>query len=277
MTDQSSLVRHLRGRLPMLAAVVLAALILLDCLHCVVSIRRILVVEAAPRPPPGVVRRFHPEALQRAHLFGESPAAASRSAAATATARDWLLSGTIATSDPADGWAILGERAHPGRLQRAGGELDAGTRLAQIFTDHVVLEINGRQEVVNLPHALKVGTVRVAGSEAAPAAPMDAAALAALVGDPPPSRAEAWFTQFSAQSHPVNGQFVGLELHPGGRYRRLYHLGDGDLVTAINGVPVTDEESAANALRQVGGATVALTVNRAGQQFTTTIKLPREN
>jgi type II secretory pathway component PulC len=258
-------------RLPTLTAGVLALLIVLDCAHSVASLRRILAGGDSPAAIPArAVRPFHLKKVLRAHLFGQAPDPAVPQSNAPAAAQ-WILTGTIATSDPGNGWAILGERNKRTSTEHAGSELAVGLRLAQVFAHYVVLEGNGQREILRLPRSLKPGTLLVADA-AAPAPDLPSSTPTdGLDGPPVLSRGEDWFSNFHGDAVHINGQAVGLELHPGSKYRRRYGIEPGDVLTAIDGVPVTDDDSAAGVLREASGHSLTLTINRGGHEVQTTV------
>ncbi len=61
-----------------------------------------------------------------------------------------------------------------------------------------------------------------------------------------------------------------MVLHPPKRYLRQYGLRDGDTLTAVNGVTLTDPDDLANALKGAGKS-LSLTFVRDGVQLTKTL------
>jgi type II secretion system protein C len=262
---------------PRWTARLLGALIAVDSAHLAWQMQ----VEAHPRADPlaphaslAQVAALDSRRIADAHLFGVDPTAA-RGGAAAETRRQLALSGVIATSDANEGYAILGEAGQATRLYHTGAaltSLGAGT-LYQVFADHVVLDFDGRQETLSLPrqHLTAVAPVRVArlDAPAAPAAPAgDVPAVPGLYSqrEEPPSAAEGWFTHLNVRGY-MDGGRTGLQLHPAKRFQRRYGLRDGDTLTAVNGVPVADEDALDNLLR-VAGKTVALTLSHDGVEET---------
>ena len=224
-----------------------------------------------PRPGTSTLARRDAQRIVRSHLFGVDPAAARPGATgATQTALHLALSGIIATSDPNDGYAMLGEQGQATRLYRTGAALANAdsARLYEVFADHVVLDFGGRRETLSLPrqHLNTSSGLRVVRFDAP--TDTDAILLPNSAREEPPSAAEGWFSNLYAERYTTNGK-TGLRLHPAMRFQRRYGLREGDSLTAVDGVPVGDADAIDNVLRS-GGKTVALTLTRNGVEETVT-------
>jgi len=261
--------RKCLARAPRWIALLLGALIIVDAadffLVLAAETRSVAASHGvAPDSANGQTTRLGPRQIAAAHLFGINPAAARGEGRSTETELHLALSGVIATADPNDGYAILGESGQTTRLYRTGSALantDSAT-LYQVFTDHVVLDFGGRQETLSLPRQVlnRSATVRLA---ALPRPAAEAAvALPISMRDEPPSAAEGWFSYLNAERYTADGR-MGLRLHPAKHLQRRYGLRDGDTLMAVNGVPVADED-AVEKLLHAGGKTIALTVTRDG-------------
>jgi type II secretion system protein C len=263
-------------RAPRWTALLLGVLIVADTAHIVLRVRSDSRLAAdprsgAPRPGTSPPARRDARGIVAAHLFGVVPADARPGAAGAArSALHLALSGVIATSDPNDGYAMLGEQGQATRLYRTGAALaNAGSAtLYEVFADHVVLDFGGRQETLSLPrqHLNTSGGLRVARFDAP--TDTDAIALPISAREEPPSAAESWFSNLDAERYTTNGK-TGLRLHPAMRFQRRYGLREGDSLIAVNGVPVGDADAIDNLLRS-GGKTVALTLTRNGVEETVT-------
>jgi type II secretion system protein C len=282
MKRMRPLAKALREWLPQAphwTALLLGVLMVADAAHIVLR------VSAAAGPTPEARRggprsgssqlaRLDSQQIAGAHLFGVDPAAArSGTAGPPETASHLALSGVIATSDPGNGYAILGEQGQPTRLYRAGAALaNAGSAtLYQVFADHVVLDLGGRWETLSLPrqHLGISGTSPVARLElptARVSTGTDAIPTPISAREEAPSAAEGWFSNLYAERYTADGR-SGLRLHPPKVFQRRYGLRDGDTLTAVNGVPVGDEDAVDSVLR-AGGKTVALTLTRDGIEET---------
>jgi type II secretion system protein C len=206
------------------------------------------------------------EQLLNAHLFGVEPAAALPGASDAAAAH-LALSGVVATGDPNEGYAILGEQGKSTHLYRAGAAL-AGSgddRLYQVFADHVVLALGGRLQTLTLPLNLSRSGTAQADTQAQAQALAETARIAAALpsNNDPPTATQSWFSNLLAERYNVDGKLAGMLLHPAKHFQRRYGLRDGDTLTAVNGVAITDEETLDKALK-TNSTTVALTVVREG-------------
>jgi len=258
---------------PRWSALLLGLLIAADAGHLLSQVRtetRLAADRGAARPAASTLGTPDPQRIAAAHLFGLEPAAAhARTERAAETQLPLALNGVIATSDPNEGYAILGEPGHATRLYRTGAALtnegDGSGALYQVFADRVVLDFGGRLETVRLPRqALKLlaGTPRHVG-------PM----LSAIEdpADDPPSLAQAWFSNLNTERYPVPGG-TAVRMHPTTYMERRYGLHDGDTVNAVNGVPTIDEDAVDGTLH-AGGQTVALTLTHDGVQETKTFSV----
>lgn len=209
--------------------------------------------------------QLDPQAVIRSHLFGAAPE--DRPPAQSPSVPS-VLSGTIAFTDPARGSAIIAVSGSPARLYLAGSDLPDGARLSQVFPEYVLLERAGATETLRLPRKIGPGgagtLLAAAGDAPRPGgAPVDFGLPASTRNPREFSAARRWFGGFSGRQAPSpDGQFHGLLVRPMPRYRREYDLRDGDVIKAINGVPLEDADTAGQVLQQARGASVSLTVVR---------------
>ncbi|MBV8445157.1 MAG: hypothetical protein JOZ92_04495 [Candidatus Dormibacteraeota bacterium] len=261
-------------RAPRWSARLLALLIVADAVQAGLQLRAAARTDL-PRAAP-LARLAVPDAQQiaAAHLFGADSPVEHRTATGAAERAQWVLSGVIATSDPNEGYAILGEQGKPTRVYRTGTALgdSSAAVLYQVFADRVVVDVAGRQETLILPRQPlhPSGVPRLARFDAADGAnaippPMSARAE-------PPSAAEGWFSNLYVERYDTDGK-TGVRLHPAMRFQRRYGLREGDTLTAVDGVPVGDQTGIDRVLR-AGGTTIALTLKRDGVEET--MRLPLE-
>jgi type II secretion system protein C len=254
-----------RARAPALLSIVLAALVLLDLLRSIESLSRPLpnlTLPAALPAAPQVQPASDLQSITAAHLFGIHVAGEDDAAAAAETTQPLVLSGIIASDDPKAGRAILAEPGKAAHVYRPGADLIGArhVRLFEVLLDRVVLQIDGQLETLRLHRdrtsAAAAGMVRTAVIEV-DAAPVQA--VAEQDARMPPTPAEDAFQVL----HAANATGGGMQLHPEMRYKRSFGLRDGDILTAVNGVPTTDDEALHKTLRSSTDA-LSLTVMRNG-------------
>jgi general secretion pathway protein C len=210
--------------------------------------------------------------IVNAHLFGTAAIEASGDAAsAPTTSLRLVLAGTLAGSDPAQGWAIIGDTAQNARVYATGTSLPGGAKLKEVYADRAILEHAGRLESLPLP--------RLAGG--ASAAPI------AYAQQPAPQQALADSVRNLIQKDPgaisqlirpqpvfAGGQQKGYRLYPGRDRAAFVSIGlmPGDLVTAVNGSALDDPNTGLATLRGIGsGGSVTLTIERNGSEQQLTV------
>lgn len=204
------------------------------------------------------------------HLFGIA-AISGDPAAAPASTANLVLAGTLAGSDPEQGWAIIGASAQAARVYAVGAALPGGSRLAAVYPDRVILERSGARESLSLPRLSGGGgPVPVAYNAANTQGVSLAEGVRQLLAQDPAAANEMMRPQ------PVfaGGQLRGYRVYPGRNRAQFARLGlqPGDLVIAVNGAELTDPNRGLEVLRGVGqGAAVNLTIDRNGQRQQLTV------
>jgi general secretion pathway protein C len=277
MGTRARLLLELRQRGPQVAALLIAALIVVDGADSGWALRSYSNAPADDRVGPVLTqaRRAGPDVQQitAAHLFGAAPVERSPgSDNAPDTRLALTLTGIIALKDPDKGYAILAEEGKPAHLY-ATGAVVAGTsaRVQQVFSDRVVLERQGELETLRLPRSTLVGLVSSGRTDTADASRPDDPA-AAFYDQNHPSPAQGFFNYLGAEQSHVDGKLAGLIVHPPKAFQRKYGLQDGDLLTAINGVQISDPDALADLLRTAGGS-LSVTLTRDGAQQTKMMQL----
>ena len=244
------------------------------------------------------------ESLAQWHLFGAVSAPTDRrSAAADApdTTLALTLSGIYADADDPDaGVAMIADGNGAQAAYRAGSALPGGARVRQILPDRVLLVHNGREEVLRLPRerqatpsapsarwaasgtqpALSPGTPATgstpSGIEVAPVAvagleTVDWSAVQQQFNVDPAELAR----QVRVQPVTENGTVVGVRLS--GTYAALLGaagLRQDDIITAVNGVAVTDGTRAQQVIAAIARDRRArVTVRRDGREQTLNVSL----
>ncbi len=248
------------------------------------------------------------ESLAQWHLFGSVFAPVDQRAAAAADAPDTTLELTLSgiyadADDPDAGVAMIADAGGAQAAYRAGATVPGGARVRQILADRVLLVHNGRDEFLRLPrerlpsaqstpsaHPLATsgsGAANVGNQTAVPGAGSGGTAIApvAVAGletvdwgavqqqfniDP----AEL-AQQVRVQPVTENGAVVGVRVT--GTYAALLAaagLRPDDIITAVNGVAVTDGARAQQVIAAVARDRRArVTVRREGREETLNVSL----
>lgn len=264
-----------RRRAPLIASLLLAGLTAADVAHIVWDLRTLARAQALPPIVVEPVRNaaIDPEQILQAHLFGESKTAVAAvdPAHAPETQLALTLHGVLATDDPHSGYAILGAVDKPTHMYRIGATLEdvPEGRLQEVFVDRVVLDLNGKLETLRLPHQNLFGGEprQTAGEETAVAENS-----ASATPDKSPdviTPAQGWFANLNIEQ--TNVESGGLLMHPGKRFQREYGFKDSDVLTAVDGVEITDADTLASTLK-TNAKSLSLTFVRDGVPHT--VKLP---
>ncbi|MEO0057644.1 MAG: hypothetical protein RIT17_1101 [Pseudomonadota bacterium] len=222
---------------------------------------------AAVAPPPA--RAVDVASIVNAHLFGEANAPAAGSAdpnAVAASQMPLVLVGTIANTDPALGYAIIGESAVSAKVYAVGKTITGGTKLHSVYPDRAILDRGGKLEALMLPRKFQGGGMSAATPppDVGQADPMLGDRLRQLAATNPAAITDILRPQ------PVfaNGQQRGYRIYPGRNRSQFNKLGllPGDLITAINGTPLDDASRGMDILQTMNTASaVTMTVERNGQ------------
>jgi general secretion pathway protein C len=255
------------ARAPQVATVVLALAIAAQLALILVSLtgrsRQIgppPVAAAAPAP-------FDIGSLVNAHLFGNAAVQANGDAAnAPPSSMPLVLAGLLATADPKEGMAIIGESAQAAKVVSVGKQVPGGALLHSVYSDRAIIDRSGVLESVFMPRKSAIGSAAmpppappVAGNEAM----LDR--MRKLVNDDPGAIAQVMRPQPVFQG----GKMRGFRVYPGANRQAFARMGlrAGDLVTAINGTPLDDKDRAQEIFGTLNSSTEArVTITRANRQ-----------
>jgi type II secretion system protein C len=170
-----------------------------------------------------------------------------------------ILSGTVVASRAAESVAFIGVDEHNPQTYAAGAVLANGALLTEIGRNYVVLERDGasvRLYAQNVKgHAREQSDLLMVG--------------ASTTFTPAKSNNTDTFTEFLRPNPVYEGDaLVGVEVFAGKRSALFSRLGfqGGDVITAIDDVPVNDPQAASEALHQLAsGVGGVVTVKRKGK------------
>jgi general secretion pathway protein C len=225
--------------------------------------------QVAAQPPPP---QLDVGGLVNAHLFGNAAVQANGDAAnAPPSSMPLVLAGVLATEDPKEGMAIIGESAQAAKVVAVGQQVPGGAQLNSVYSDRAIIDRGGTLEAVFLPRQSGGGIV----ANAPPPQPMASAApqgneamidrMRKLVNDDPGMLSQVMRPQ------PVfaGGEMKGFRVYPGANRQAFSRMGlrAGDMVTAINGTPLNDKDRAQEIFGTLSSSTDArVTITRNGRQ-----------
>jgi general secretion pathway protein C len=220
-------------------------------------------VNTLPAAPPLDVA-----SLVNAHLFGSAEVQATGDAAnAPPSSMPLVVVGLLATDDPEQGMAIIGENSQAAKVVAVGQQVPGGAQLHSVYSDRAIIERGGVLESVFLPR-------RTEGSALPPPPPPPMATnsneamverMRRLVNDDPGMISQV------IRPQPVfaGGKMRGFRVYPGANRQAFARMGlrPGDLVTAINGTPLDDRDRAQEIFSTLSSSADArVSVTRNGRQ-----------
>jgi general secretion pathway protein C len=257
------------GRAPQIVTFVLALALAAQLALIVVGFSSRTRQTAPPVAAAPPAARVDIGGLVNAHLFGNAAVtnAGGDGANAPPSSMPLVLAGVLATEDPKEGMAIIGESAAAARVVAVGQQVPGGAMLHSVYNDRVVIDRGGVLESVLLPKRM-TGSLAAAPPPPPPVASTNDAALERmrkLVADDPAVIGQVMRPQ------PVfaGGKMRGFRVYPGVNRQAFSRLGlrAGDLVTAINGTPLDDKDRAQEIFATLNSSTDArVSVTRNGRQ-----------
>jgi general secretion pathway protein C len=228
------------------------------------------------------------EQVAALHLFGDAdePRAPETAAPITApeTRLNLKLKGVAALDSQQQALAIIAEGRGEEKAYRVGQTLPGGAVLHEIRADRVILQRGGRFETLTLPKermadggaglppaASPAGNNRVQSARPSASAQRLQAVRKRLLQNP-----QEALQLINAQPVMEGGQLKGYRLHPG-RDRRLFSsvgLRPGDIVTSVNGIPLSDPAQMGQLFNQLSTAgRLDVTVQRGGRLNSLSLEL----
>jgi general secretion pathway protein C len=266
---------RLQGNGPRLVSLAFAALIGVELVRIAVSLfggGPVRSPQPVPTRPSLVAphRGFDVQSVVSAHLFGIAVADPNSQDPANAppTTANLVLAGTIATSDPKRGVAIISDGG-PTKVYSVGENV-GGASLHSVYLDHVILDRGGALETLLLPRLQGPGmrgppVVRRSGGDSRTVAAVED--IRRRVQQDPGLLDQVMRTVPSYDS--AAGRLRGFRAYPG-RNRQIFNklgLKPGDLVTAINGTALDDPQRSQEVFNTIQTSDhVTVTVERGGQK-----------
>jgi general secretion pathway protein C len=251
------------GHGPRWVSLLLAAIIVLDGARLVLPLLDARASVPTPKggsAPPYRSRSVDAQSIVERHLFGVAEDdSESDPAHPSISAANLVLQGTLAAKDPRRGVAIITADGSA-QVYKVGDDI-GGATLHSVYLDRVVLDRRGRYESLGLPRLLSAnGEVathpRVSSADDTPAPNRGT----------PKSIGE--LMQLDASTNEDSGALQGFRLHPGRTGAAFIRAGlrPGDVMTAVNGTPLADQDqqqsqNVVNAMLTSDHATVSVLRN----------------
>lgn len=215
-------------------------------------------------------------------VFGSAARAANTVVDAPDTSLSWVLKGVLADPDPERSGAILAPQGQPEKYYRVGASLPGSVRLDQVLADRVILVRDGQLETLRLQRRPLSSGAATPSRRTANLPQVDTSVTLAPDGGVARIDREAWMNDpqrflevVSASPVMVDGAMYGLEISPARNAREFEAAGlqAGDVVTAVEGTPVSEINDYRDILQELTGDSVNLTVERNGDPMTITITM----
>lgn len=206
--------------------------------------------------------------LVNAHLFGEATAApvavVETAVEAPDTSLSLELSGVVSSDDDHSGWAIISASRGESKTYFVGDAIanTGGATLHAVYEDRVILNRAGRLETLRLPKELRASAAPRMGAQM-PVTRQPDNSLREVISE----NASRLTEVIRVAPYIDQGQMLGFRVNPAQNRAMFDALGlqPNDVVTDINGTPLTDPSSGLQVFQSLGEATMAnVTVIRDG-------------
>lgn len=232
--------------------------------------------------------KFNTQALQNAYLFGKAKKITTpvitTNKTLPKTHLNLTLHGIYYSSNPSNSLAMIANASGKIESYKKDAALPGGAILSQIHPKHVILLQNGREEILHLlnQETASKGATRNMVTQSprktihqTPHIPAPAQLLGQyqqqLRTEP-----QKLMKLFRISSAKQNGRLIGYRIRPRQDSRLLSHfnLQTGDIVTAVNGIPLNTHLNAFNVMQQVATADrIHLQILRNGQTHSYTFQI----
>jgi general secretion pathway protein C len=213
------------------------------------------------------------ESIVNTHIFGESTANDVALPVQTAedapeTRLNLKLHGAIQSTDPTKAHAIISEAGKTSEVYFTGDPIPGGAKLHEVQITQVIISRDGILETLKLPDIAKGETVVNREPASTARRNFGPRTVRQDQGDDQADGMARFTDIVRPQPYMPDGTLKGYRLYPGRDRKAFAAMGlrPGDLVTDINGVPLTDMSQGMALFQSLGDATqLTVTVERNGQ------------
>ena len=233
--------------------------------------------EGSYAPAPAVsARRVDAGRIADQHLFGTA-AAGGNLGNAPDTTLALTLHGIVAGKRASDSRALIVANGDE-EPYAVGATVPGGAVIRAIFPDRVMLDRGGQIEALRLPKtdtggALTAATQPTFQNSGAPPLPQNLGELRQAISQNP----QRLMDVIRAMPVQQGGKLTGYRIYPAGNTPVFGELGlhPGDVVTAVNGIPLTDPAQSMRILSSIKTSEqISITLLRNGQQQTQVLQMP---
>jgi len=225
--------------------------------------------------PAATVHRIDANSVADRHLFGVAGVATGNAANAPDTTLALTLHGIVAGKRAADSRALIVVNGDE-EPYAVGAQLPGGAVIRSIYPDRVLLARDGRLEALRLPTDDTGGPspgMQPAALQPQAVPTQDLSQLRQEIADNPQRLMDV------VRAMPVmdHGKLTGYRIYPAGNPSQFNQLGlkPGDVVSAVNGIPLTDPAQSMRVLSSLRTSEqVSVTLIRNGQTQTQVLQMP---
>lgn len=231
-------------------------------------------------PPQAAAHQPVAGTIADRHLFGTASQGGGNLSNAPDTTLALTLHGIVAGKNPKDSRALIVANGDE-EPYAVGAALPGGAVIRAIFPDRVMLERGGRMEALRLPKSDTGQGPTLAttqGDDQAPPplsspVPQNLGELRQQIAQNPQRLMDV------VRAMPVQeqGKLTGYRIYPAGNSPLFAQLGlhPGDVVTAVNGIPLTDPTQSMRILAALKTSEqISITMLRNGQTQTQVLQMP---
>lgn len=211
------------------------------------------------------------------HLLGESKILAARESSGPINAPDThlqlALHGVFASANPELSLAIIAEKKGRDKTYRPGDSLPNGVLLHEIYADRVILSRNGKFETLRLIR--KQANIKVRSIPSLPASgELRHSARIDRMKENYRKDPQSLWKKIRISPVMKNGRIEGYRfIHNDRRLMKDLGIQPQDIITSINGTPVTDTAALMDMMGTIGNMSeINLTLRRNGQTKDITIQ-----